>query len=175
MNSGGTLPVGVVLTAIPGTTGTVMFSCTTNSPTITCNPVPSTVNLTTNGPTQVAIVVNTFCRGVSYAGMAIPRGPGGGFALLLLSSLLAGLAWAGRRNPRWAVSFGLFLLIALGGVPRRAAAGGLSAGNQRDDERTDRVGAAGRISRQQGPRLCQAAAGWTAAPIGVGFAHQFIS
>ena len=114
---GGTLPVGVILTAIPGTTGTVTFGCTTSSPTITCSPKPSSVALSPNGPLQVAIVVNTFCKGpVTTGHMAPPGGLGGGIGLLLLSTMLAGTAWMYRRNPRWAVSFALFVLIALGGV-----------------------------------------------------------
>jgi uncharacterized repeat protein (TIGR01451 family) len=115
---GGTLPVGVVLTPIPGTTGTVTFGCTTSSPTITCSPQPSSVALSPNGPLQVAIVVNTFCKGPITTGghVAPPGGFGGGIGLLLLSTMLAGTAWIYRRNPRWAVSFALFVLIALGGV-----------------------------------------------------------
>jgi len=114
---GGTLPVGVILTAIPGTTGTVTFGCTTSSLTITCSPQPSSVALSPNGPLQVAIVVNTFCKGpVNTGHVAPPGGLGGGIGLLLLSTMLAGTAWMYRRNQRWAVSFALFVLIALGGV-----------------------------------------------------------
>jgi YVTN family beta-propeller protein len=114
---GGTLPVGVILTAIPGTTGTVTFGCTTSSPTITCSPQPSSVTLSQNGPLQVAIVVNTFCKGPVTTGQVVPPGGfGGGIGLLLLSTMLAGVVWMYRRNPRWAVSFALFVLIALGGV-----------------------------------------------------------
>jgi len=115
---GGTLPVGGILTAIPGTTGTVTFGCTTSSPTITCSPQPSSVALSPNGPLQVAIVVNTFCKGPITTGGHVtpPSGFGGGIGLLLLSTMLAGTAWMYRRNPRWAVSFALFVLIAFGGV-----------------------------------------------------------
>ncbi len=113
---GGTLPVGVILTALPGTTGTVTFGCTTSSPTITCSPRPSSVALSPNGPLQVAVVVNTFCKGPTTGGNAVPGGFGGGIGLLLLSTMLAGTVWMYRRNPRWAVSFALFVLIALGGV-----------------------------------------------------------
>jgi uncharacterized repeat protein (TIGR01451 family) len=114
---GGTFPVGVILTAIPGTTGTVTFGCTTSSLTITCSPQPSSVALSPNGPLQVAIVVNTFCKGPTTTGHVVPPGGfGGGIGLLLLSMMLAGTAWMYRRNPRWAVSFALFVLIALGGV-----------------------------------------------------------
>jgi uncharacterized repeat protein (TIGR01451 family) len=113
---GGTLPVGVVLTANPGTTGTVTFSCTTSSPTITCSPQPASVVLTANGPLQIAFVVETFCKGPTAAGLILPGGFGRGIGFLLLSMMIAGTVWVYRRNPRWAVSFALFLLIALGGV-----------------------------------------------------------
>jgi hypothetical protein len=114
---GGTLPVGVILTAIPGTTGTVTFGCTTSSLTITCSPQPSSVALSPNGPLQVAIVVNTFCKGPVTTGHVVPPGGfGGGIGLLLLSMMLGGTAWMYRRNPRWAVSFALFVLMALGGM-----------------------------------------------------------
>jgi hypothetical protein len=114
---GGTFPVGVILAAIPGTTGTVTFGCTTSSLTITCSPQPSSVALSPNGPLQVAIVVNTFCKGPTTTGHVVtPGGLGGGIGLLMLSMTLAGTAWMYRRNPRWAVSFALFVLIALGGV-----------------------------------------------------------
>jgi hypothetical protein len=83
--------------------------------------------------------------------------------------------WRGREGGILAGRFPLGCSCCSRLAAWRDAAGGLSAGNQRDDKRTDRVGAAGRISRQLGPRLCQGAEGWTAAPIGVGFAHQFIS
>ncbi len=114
---GGILPVGVKLTALPGTTGTVTFGCTTSSPTITCLPRPSSLALSPNGPLQVAIVVDTYCKGPVSTGHVVPPGGfGGGIGLLLLSTMLVGIAWMYRRNPRWAVSFALFVLIALGGV-----------------------------------------------------------
>jgi hypothetical protein len=117
VNPGGTLPVGVVLTANPGFTGTVTFSCTTDSPTITCEPRPASVTITSNGPLQVAIVVDTFCKGFLSPLGINPGGFGGGLALLLLlSSMLAGSVWTYRKNPRWALSFALFVVIALGGV-----------------------------------------------------------
>jgi Big-like domain-containing protein/ASPM-SPD-2-Hydin domain-containing protein len=117
VNPGGTLPVGVVLTANPGFTGTVTFSCTTDSPTITCDPRPASVTITSNGPLQVAIVVDTFCKGFLAPLGINPGGFGGGLALLLLlSTMLAGTAWTFRKNPRWALSFALFVLAALGGV-----------------------------------------------------------
>ena len=46
--------------------------------------------------------------------------PGGGLKLLLLAMALAAMAWVYRRRPRWALSFALLMLIAIGG----AACGG---------------------------------------------------
>ena len=116
VNPGGSFPVGVVVTADPGFTGTITFSCVTNSPTITCQPDPASVTFTTNGPLQVAIVVETFCKGVASGHLVLPPGIGGGLTLLLLASMLAGGVWMFRRNPRWALSFALFVVIALGGT-----------------------------------------------------------
>jgi hypothetical protein len=116
VNPGGSFPVGVVVTADPGFTGTITFSCVTNSPTITCQPDPTSVTFTTNGPLQVAIVVETFCKGVASGHLVLPPGIGGGLTLLLLASMLAGGVWMFRRNPRWALSFALFVVIALGGT-----------------------------------------------------------
>jgi hypothetical protein len=65
---------------------------------------------------QIAFVVETFCKGPTAAGHILPGGFGRGIGFLLLSMMIAGTVWVYRRNPRWAVSFALFLLIALGGV-----------------------------------------------------------
>jgi hypothetical protein len=114
---GGMFPVGGVITAVPGTNGTVTFSCTTSSVTITCQPRPASITITSNGPTQVAFVVNTFCKGTTSSGHLVwPGGSGGGLGLLMLAMTLAGFGWMSRRNPRWVLSFALFSLIALGGV-----------------------------------------------------------
>ena len=66
---GGTLAIGIVLTSTPGFSGTVTFGCTTSSPTITCAPDPAKVTLTPTGPTDVAIVLNTFCKGATTTGI----------------------------------------------------------------------------------------------------------
>ena len=114
---GGRLAIGIVLTSTPGFSGTVTFSCTTSSPTITCAPDPASVTLTPGGPTDVAIVLNTFCRGTTAAA-SVPR-PGGfgeGLALLLLSLTLGGFVWTYRQSPRWALSFAVLVLMAIGGA-----------------------------------------------------------
>jgi hypothetical protein len=105
---------GLTLTALPGTTGTVTLGCTSISPNITCNIVPSTITLTGKA-INVAIVVNTFCKGfVPNFEPTLPGGFGGGMALLLASMSLCGAMWTFKRRPRWALSFGVLVLIAVG-------------------------------------------------------------
>jgi YVTN family beta-propeller protein len=115
---GGRLAIGLVLTAIPGFTGTVTFGCSTSSVTITCTPDPASVTFTSNGPTQVAFVVNTFCTGPTTTFVPSPGGFGfgGGAGLMLLTVALGGLIWIYRKNPRWTLSFAVLALFALGGV-----------------------------------------------------------
>jgi len=131
---GGTLAIGIVLTSTPGFSGTVTFGCTTSSPTITCAPDPATVTLTPTGPTDVAIVLNTFCKGITTGLLApAPGGFGGGFTLLLLSLTLGGVLWMWRRSPRWAVSFAVLVLMAIGGAscasPPKGPNGATQPGN----------------------------------------------
>jgi hypothetical protein len=131
---GGTLAIGIVLTSTPGFSGTVTFGCTTSSPTITCAPDPATVTLTPTGPTDVAIVLNTFCKGVTTTGsVPIPRGFGGGTTLLLLSLTLGSVVWMWRRSPRWAMSFAILVLMAIGGAscasPPKGPNGATQPGN----------------------------------------------
>ncbi len=131
---GGTLAIGIVLTSTPGFSGTVTFGCTTSSPTITCAPDPATVTLTPTGPTDVAIVLNTFCKGTTTTGsVPMPGGFGGGFTLLLLSLTLGGVLWMWRRSPRWAVSFAILVLMAIGGAscasPPKGPNGATQPGN----------------------------------------------
>ena len=130
---GGTLAIGIVLTSTPGFSGTVTFGCTTSSPTITCAPDPATVTLTPTGPTDVAIVLNTFCKGVTTGSSPAPGGFGGGLTLLLLSLTLGGVLWMWRRSPRWAVSFAVLVLMAIGGAscasPPKGPNGATQPGN----------------------------------------------
>jgi YVTN family beta-propeller protein len=116
---GGKLAIGLVLTAIPGFTGTVTFGCTTSSPTITCQPDPASVTFTSSGPTQVAFVINTFCTGTTTTFVPSPGGfvfGGGTGLIMLLTVALGGLVLIYRKNPRWALSFAVLGLFALGGV-----------------------------------------------------------
>ncbi len=116
---GGQLAIGIVLTSTPGFSGTVTFGCATDSPTITCQPNPASVAITPGGPTQVAIVLNTFCTGNTAPLGPNPGGPGevpGGVGLLLLGMAMGSVVWMYKRNPRWALSFAVLMLIALGGA-----------------------------------------------------------
>jgi hypothetical protein len=90
--------------------------------------------LTPAGPTDVAIVLNTFCKGATTTGsVPMPGGSGGGITLLLLSLTLGGVLWMWRRSPRWAVSFAVLVLIAIGGAscasPPKGPNGATQPGN----------------------------------------------
>ena len=163
VSPGGNLPVGIVLIADPGFSGTVTFGCSVTTaegapaPSITCVPNPASVNITPGGPLQVAIVITTFCKGLVAPLGGTPGGLGGGLALLLLSTMFAGTVWMYRRNPRWALSFALFVLIALGGVGMQLSAprcGWSNAGRKlhaddhRNRERTNRSGRSDSLHRQ---------------------------
>jgi Big-like domain-containing protein/List-Bact-rpt repeat protein len=131
---GGTVAIGLVLTATPGFSGTVTFSCVSDRPQfLTCAPAPSSVTLSGNTPKQVAIVMNTFCKGETPMYGPGPGGFGGGLALLIAAAMLASIAWAYRTRPQWALSFALLMLIALGGAacsgPASGPAGRTPAGN----------------------------------------------
>jgi uncharacterized repeat protein (TIGR01451 family) len=108
---------GLTLTSLPGVTGTVTLGCTVISPNaadISCNLVPSSITLTGKA-INVAIVVNTFCKGAVPAfGPSLPGGLVGGLGMLLAGVSLSGAMWTFKRRPRWALSFGVLVLIAVG-------------------------------------------------------------
>jgi hypothetical protein len=104
---------GLVLTALPGTTGTVQLTCTSPVSSITCSIVPSSITLTGKA-INVAIVVNTFCKGSQPNFVPMPGGFGSGLGLLLATLCLCGAAWTRKKQPRWAVSFGLLVIFAVG-------------------------------------------------------------
>ncbi|MGA7626183.1 MAG: hypothetical protein WB630_16960 [Candidatus Acidiferrales bacterium] len=115
VSPGGQVVVGLLLTPIPGFSGTVTFSCTSSAPPfITCDPVPRQVKLSLAG-TQVAVVVNTFCQGAVPTNHPIkgpsPGGQGAVWELLLAAMALSSIAWAYRRR---SLSFAILLLIVLG-------------------------------------------------------------
>ena len=114
---GGGAVFGLLLTSLPGTTGSVMLGCTSSSPDITCQIVPNTITLNGKG-TEVAIVVNTFCTAAAPGPVPgqFPRGTPGGFVLLLavLSLVLCGATWKMKSQPRWAISFAALILMTVG-------------------------------------------------------------
>ena len=104
---------GLVLTALPGTTGTVQLTCSSPVASITCNIVPSSITLTGKA-INVAIVVETFCKGAVPNFVPMPGGFGTGLGLLLTTLCLCGAAWTYKKQPRWAVSIGLLIIFAVG-------------------------------------------------------------
>ena len=118
---GGQVAVPLLLTPIPGLPSTtVTFSCTSSAPQfLTCAPAPSKVTLSPGG-TQVAVVANTYCKGDVPANSPINNpmnGPGsllGALELLLAALTLASTMWAYRHRSRWALSFAVLMLVALG-------------------------------------------------------------
>jgi hypothetical protein len=115
---GGTAAYGILVTGTPGINQTINFTASTTSNTITVTVTPQSVTITGTGNTQFALVLQTFCRKGGIG--PNPQVPGGGLKLLLLAMALAAMAWVYRRRPRWALSFALLMLIAIGG----AACGG---------------------------------------------------
>jgi len=120
---GGILVVPIVLTVPPGTTGTVSLTCTVSSQTVAnasgfanCISIPNQVVL--NGTTSVhtAIAVKFFCTDVPGAPVfrKIPGGLGGPFGLILVILTAGAMCFTLRRRPRWAMSFAVLALIALG-------------------------------------------------------------
>ena len=112
---GGNVAFGLQLNSTGGFSGTVTLSCRSTSKDITCLIVPSTVTLT-GVATQVAIVVTTYCKGGLPGWQPVPGGFGGGLTLTLMLAALsfAGAAWSFRRRPRWVLSFGVLVLMAVG-------------------------------------------------------------
>jgi hypothetical protein len=104
---------GLVLTALPGTTGTVQLTCTSPVASITCSIVPSSITLTGKA-INVAIVVETFCKGSVPNFLPMPGAFGTGLGLLLATLCLSGVAWTYKKQPRWALSFGLLIIFAVG-------------------------------------------------------------
>jgi len=104
---------GLVLTALPGTTGTVQLTCSSPVLSITCSIVPSSITLTGKA-INVAIVVETFCKGSLPNFVPMPQAFGTGLGLLLATLCLCGAAWTYKKQPRWAVSFGMLIIFAVG-------------------------------------------------------------
>jgi uncharacterized repeat protein (TIGR01451 family) len=114
VSPGGSLAIGLNLSAAPGFSGTVKLSCVSDQPQfLTCAPAPSSVTLSGNGPKQVAIVLNAFCSGVPTQAPG-PEGPGGGLQLLVVALMFGSLALAYRKRWRLALSFAVLMFIAFG-------------------------------------------------------------
>ena len=128
---GGTAYYGLVITAVPGFSGTVQLSCTPSSALITCTPVPSTITLGAGGTTEVAFAIQTYCKGTTVANGGLPLLPGGfggfggGLALFALALSLSGATWTFHRKPRVAVAFAGILVMILVGA---ACSGGPAKG-----------------------------------------------
>jgi hypothetical protein len=110
---GGNAVFGLLLTAAPGTTGTVTLGCTSPSTDITCQIVPGTITLTGKG-TNVAIVLNTYCVGALPVSGPFPVGGIGRIGLLLATLALCGAMWKIKPQPRWALSFAVLIMCAMG-------------------------------------------------------------
>jgi hypothetical protein len=131
---GGTAYYGLIITAVPGFSGTVQLSCTPSSPLITCTPVPSTITLGAGGTTEVAFAIQTYCKGTTVASGGLPFLPAGfggfgsfgsGLVLFALALSLSCATWTFHRKPRVAVAFAGVLVMILVGA---ACSGGPAKG-----------------------------------------------
>ncbi|MGB0035942.1 MAG: Ig-like domain-containing protein, partial [Candidatus Acidiferrales bacterium] len=138
VSPGGTVVIGIVLGVPPGTKGTATLTCAGTSPPdaaqfFNCTPVPGTVTFTGNGPTQVAVVLKTFCTDVPPAFPKIPGGLDGPLGMVLVILAVGGICFTLRRRPRWAVSFALVVIMVIGasscGSPPAGPSGRTPAGN----------------------------------------------
>jgi hypothetical protein len=122
---GGNIVVGFTLSS--STPTTVGLACTSSAPKyLSCLITPAEVQLTGNGPSQVAIVLTSYCQGSAPGGLGGP-GPGmpGGIVWLVVMGMgLCGAAWSYRGRRRWAMSFAVMLLAGVGA----AACGSLPQG-----------------------------------------------
>jgi hypothetical protein len=81
--------------------------------------------LTGNGPSQVAIVLTSYCQGSTPGTPGNGPGmPGGMVWLVVMGMGLCGAVWSYRGRRRWALSFAVMLLAGVGG----AACGSLPQG-----------------------------------------------
>jgi hypothetical protein len=113
---GGNIVVGFTLSSTTPTT--VGLGCTSSAPQyLTCLITPTEVSLNGNGPSQVAIVLTSYCQG-STPGMPdgpTPGIPGGVVGVMLLGMALCGAAWSYRGRRRVALSFAILLFAVVGG------------------------------------------------------------
>jgi Divergent InlB B-repeat domain/NHL repeat len=123
---GGNIVVGFTLSSTTPTT--VGLGCTSSAPQyLTCLITPAEVSLNGTGPSQVAIVLTSYCQGdvpgVPVGGPGAGM-PGGVVGVMLLGLALCGTALCYRGRRRVALSFAIMLLAAVGG----AACGNLPQG-----------------------------------------------
>jgi sugar lactone lactonase YvrE len=113
---GGNIVVGFTLSSTTATT--VGLGCASSAPQyLSCLITPSEVSLTGNGPSQVAVVLTSYCQG-NVPGAPegpTPGMPGGVVGVMLLGMALCGVAWSYRGRRRWALSFAVMLLATVGG------------------------------------------------------------
>jgi Divergent InlB B-repeat domain/Abnormal spindle-like microcephaly-assoc'd, ASPM-SPD-2-Hydin len=112
---GGTTYFGLVITCAPGQTGTVTLTATASSPLISVNFIPNTI--VCPGGSEQAVQLQTFCQGttVTQTG-SLPGGFGfgGGIGMLLAGLMMGGVAFVSRRSRRFALTFALLGIAALG-------------------------------------------------------------
>jgi sugar lactone lactonase YvrE len=109
VSPGNTAVAPIVLSGPEGLTGTVQLSCTSSSPTITCNLTPTSVALTGTAPINTIIEVDTYCSDAPPMGIPFGGGRGGSLRVIELLLLLGG---------------GAFVVFAMSRGGRRRLAGG---------------------------------------------------
>jgi len=126
-NPGGNIVVGLTISG--PVKETINLGCTSNAPQyLNCAITPAVVNLTGNGTTQVAIVLQSYCQGATpgIPGDSPSRGipPAGILGLLGLATLLIGAMWSRGDRRRLALTMAAMLVMAVTG----AACGNLPQG-----------------------------------------------
>jgi hypothetical protein len=112
---GGTSYYGLIITCAPGQTGTVTLTATSSSPLISVNFIPNTV--VCPGGAEQAVQLQTFCQGTTVTQTGFQPGGlgfGGGIGVLLVSLMMGGVAFMFRRSRRFALTFALLAVVALG-------------------------------------------------------------
>ena len=132
VDPGGTAVFPLVLTST-GFTGTVTLTCASQQPTITCNVIPGTAQVTSTSTTHTAIAVNTFCSWIAPPSGWTENGPRGKLMAVWAMVLLAAMSLIGiatvdpRRRLRLGMPLAFLALVALSGAacgsPRKGPQG----------------------------------------------------
>jgi len=132
VDPGGTAVFPLVLTST-GFTGTVTLTCASQQPTITCNVIPGTAQVTSTSTTHTAIAVNTFCSWIAPPSGWTENGPRGKLMAVWAIALLATMSLIGiatvdpRRRLRLGMPLAFLALVALSGAacgsPRKGPQG----------------------------------------------------